>query len=590
MSIHSHEGSTSFLRATAMRAGAVVLAPPRALVRRLPRSLARLSPAFLSHESHSALAEATRDAAPGAATSNPPATSGPPPSSSSSSSSSSSLSSMRLPAPISFLTSPYLFTTLALAFFLHRIRHLVPPRQAYTQHARNHNPDLRRAMLRATSPLVQVGVRLPGILVMLRVAVALVAAVAHLNGSSLAWLVPLDDGTSSATRAALVRPVCRAALRVLVWATAWAGTGPLGALLAANTPADTAQALAHDALLWSAYLAAVLGLTCETFVRALTDDTGVSQPLNLLSFSFLLHVHSSAARTASLGGGFGLGADSPSSTSAAVDKGANDDIGLASVQLYIYLVTILLELATLQLSYCAHFWRAPSSSVAGAAPAAHRIRTSPRKYRLPITALFSLVQQAFALQSFAVVWGWVDATPERRMLEADQFGTVWLNKVPELCFEVIIASSVAVKALAAAIRGEEVRRSRSRHSPARSRSEVLTLSTVPLQLSFDNLVGHPVMSPSSEEDYPVALIKSVPLSHSLSTSCESCTDPCLAQVRDAPPVDNPPVRPRPRAPPARRPPPLALDPARDARPRRPAALRRPQLRGARSGPPRPAGA
>ncbi|GAA5916733.1 hypothetical protein JCM8208_003608 [Rhodotorula glutinis] len=493
MDEHTGEGSSSFLRATATRAGALLLAPPRALARRLPRSLDRFTPALLSS---SGLQRAAGDNLSDAAA-NPPSTSSGP---SSSSSSSSSLSSMRLPAPISFLTSPYLFTTLALAFFLHRIRHLLPPRQAYTAHARNHNPDLRRAMHRATSPLVQIGIRLPAILVMLRVAVALAAAVAHVHGSSLAWLVPLADGAPLASaaddRAALVRPVCRVTLRLLLWATAWAGKGPLGALLAATSPADVARALSHDALLWSAYLAAALGLACETFVRALADDSGVSQPLNLLSFSFLLHVHSSAARTASLGSGLGLGGESPSSSSsgsaarhaavaaAAADQDADDVLGLASAQLYIYLVTILLELATLQLSYCAHFWNPPSST------APHRTRTSPRKYRLPITALFSLVQQAFALRCFAVLWGWVDASPERRMLEADQFGTVWLNKVPELCFEVIIASSVAVKALAAAIRGEE--------------------------LSFDNLVGHPVMSPTSEEDYPVALIKYV--THLLSTT------------------------------------------------------------------------
>ncbi|GAA5857240.1 hypothetical protein JCM9279_001816 [Rhodotorula babjevae] len=488
MSTATGDGSTSFLRATAMRAGAVVLAPPRALARRHPRSLARFTPAFLSSEAHGPLAGAMRDAAAGTAASSPPSMSGP---SSSSSSSSSSLSSMRLPAPISFLASPYLFTTLALAFFLHRIRHLVPPRQAYTPHARNHNPDLRRAMHRATSPAVQIGVRLPGILVMLRVAVVLAAAVAYQHGSDLAWLVPSSSHDGDHGRAALARPVCRTVLRVLVWATAWAGKGPLGALLAAKAPADVANALTHEGLLWAAYLAAVLGLTCETFVRALADDSGVSQPLNLLSFSFLLHVHSTAARSASLGDGTDSPRPSRYVSAPTVDQDAGDVTGLASVQLYLYLVTVLLELVTLQLSYCAYFWsRAPSSSSAPGTPAAHRSRTSPRKYRLPITAAFSLVQQLLALRCFAVLWGWIDASPERRMLEADQFGTVWLNKVPELCFEVIVVSSVAVKALAAAIRGEE--------------------------LSFDNLVGHPVMSPSSEEDYPVALIKYV--THLLSTT------------------------------------------------------------------------
>ncbi|GAA6050945.1 hypothetical protein JCM3770_005336 [Rhodotorula araucariae] len=433
----------SFLRATIQRAGSLVLVPPRFVARHVPL------PAFLSDASSATASIPDR----------PPARPAVPPAS----------APFQLPAPITYLTSPYLFATLALAFFLHRIRHLVPPRQAFTAPARNLNPGVRTAMHRVLRPAVQVGVRAPGILLMLRAAIACLVAIplAHGHARSLAWLFPVGPGD----RATVLGHVARSALRLVVWSSAWAGKGQLGALLAARTESELARAVAHDALLWSAFLAASLGLACETFVRALADDTSNSQHLNLVSFSFLLHVHSSPTRRAA-------GEPAEGARPGADAEGDGGAAWHAPTNLYTFLVLLLAELVALQLSYCAHFVLAAHGG--GRAPGPGR-RASPRRYRLPITAVFSLAQQYFALRSWAVVWGLVPATAAERAAEAEQFGTVWLNKVPEICFELVVGASVAVKALAAAIRGDE--------------------------LSFENVVGHPAMAPTSEEDYPVALIK-----------------------------------------------------------------------------------
>ncbi|BGP42772.1 hypothetical protein JCM10449v2_006784 [Rhodotorula kratochvilovae] len=440
----------SFLRATVQRAGAIVLVPPRFAARHLPSPVQRFVPAFLSTQGPGGAGRAVEGALNTARSSASLSAAG----SASSSAAAAPSAPIQLPAPITYLTSPYLFATLALAFFLHRIRHLVPPRQAFTTPARTHNAGVRTAMHRVLRPTVQVGLRAPGMLIMLRVAVACLIAIALAHGRSVAWVFPVSAEGGHAT---LLGHACRGALRLLVWSTAWAGTGQVGSLLGATSAADLARAVDHDALLWSAFVAAALGLTCETFVRALADDTSNTQHLNLLSFSFLLHVHSSPARRAA-------GEDS-----AAEGEGA----WRPPTNLYTFLVLLLLELVALQLSYCAHFLLSP--------PPSPGRRTSPRKYRLPITAFFSLLQQFFALRSWAVVWGLVPTSAAQRAAEAEQFGTVWLNKVPEICFEVVVGASVAVKALAAVIRGEE--------------------------LSFENVVGHPAMSPTSEEDYPVALIK-----------------------------------------------------------------------------------
>ncbi|GAA5882644.1 hypothetical protein JCM3774_004087 [Rhodotorula dairenensis] len=317
-----------------------------------------------------------------------------------------------LPSPVTYLTSAYLVTSLALAFFLHRIHHLVPPRHRSPTH--NHHTLHSN---RANRAVVQVACRLPAIAALVKVTASL------------------------------------------------AGALNLGPAAAAAVPK-------HATLLWQCYLAIAAAVTGETFVRALTDDLPhAHHQFNLLSFSFLLHVHSG-----------------PSSSSAATPA--------THSELYTYLLVTLLEILALQLSYCA-----PHLPLVNKLDAAYRNRISSlgthrrspavRVYRLPITALFSLVGQYFAFRSWTRLLAAV-APPTTAAVprEAEEFGTVWLNKVPEVVLEVIVGSSIALKLLAALIRGEE--------------------------LSMENLVGPASLTPQPEEDYAVALIKYA--THLLSTT------------------------------------------------------------------------
>ncbi|GJN93689.1 hypothetical protein Rhopal_006746-T1 [Rhodotorula paludigena] len=458
------QAAPSFLRAIAQRAGHLVLAPPRLALDALTRALPdALRPASL----------ATAPGAAGGGTLAGNNLGDPAPASASSASASASTTTaaspgMALPSPVTYLTSPYLFTSLALAFFLHRIHHLVPPRTSLVAHSTLAHPRVMR-------PAVQVGLRLPGLLLMLRTALALACALALHAGHPLDWLSRAHSPAPDARTVAAT--LARTACTLVTWATAWAGRGALGRVLAAASPADVVAALDHHALLWATYVAASVGLTCETFVRALSDDLPNVQHFNLLSFSFLLHVHSAPLRGRSTSGG---GGPDPSQHS--------EHPG--SPNLYTFLLLTLLELLALQLSYCLHHLSTPSSP-ARRAPA-HR---SVRKYRLPITAFFSLLQQACAIRSWLRVWGYLGSGSgsggaHARATEAEEFGTVWLNKIPEILFEGVVGASVGLKALAALIRGEE--------------------------LSFENIVGHPAMSPTSEEDYPVALVKYC--THLLSTT------------------------------------------------------------------------
>ncbi|GAA6032897.1 hypothetical protein JCM8097_000037 [Rhodosporidiobolus ruineniae] len=439
----------SFLRATVQRAGHLVLWAPRQAIHHLPTRIQQLVPPQLAHSSVSAT--------PGAPA-NPPAAPAPP-------SSSSPHPALALPSPMTYLTSAYLFTALALAFLLHRIHHLVPPR------TRTHANS--RQSSRVFHPLVQLGCRAPGALLLARTATTLAIAIALNKGSDLAWLSPSPSSTSP-----FFPSLLRLAVRLLVLSTSWfAGPGAVGRLL--SDPSAGASSLDHPALLWSTFLSIAVSLACETFVRALSDDLPSTHHFNLLSFSFLLHVHSVPP-----------GAASSSSSGNKVGGGGS----AAMTELYTYLLLTLLEVLTLQASYCLPFVlpsRFSSSASARTPPGRRRARP----YRLPITALYSLLAQFFAVRSWIRIFGGLSPSPESGegaggRADLEVFSTIWLNKVPEVCFEVVVGVSLGLKVLAAAIRGEEI--------------------------SVDSIVGHPAMAPSREEDYAVALIKYT--THLLSTT------------------------------------------------------------------------
>ncbi|GAA5974277.1 hypothetical protein JCM11641_006708 [Rhodosporidiobolus odoratus] len=402
----------SFLRSTAQRAGSLALwAPRQAVARSVPRYMQSYLPSTLL----------------------PPHPASSIPSPSSAAPTSSSSSPLALPSPITFLTSAYLFLALFLAFFLHRIHHLVPPRLSS-----RHSPT--SAVKRVLTPAVQLGCRAPGTLLMLRAALGLVIAIAAGDSTQLNWWSQGQGWTGTAAKGAA---------KLLVWSTAWAGKGTLGSFLASSVDPENPWTVNHSSLLWSSFISIAVCLACETFVRALSDDAQHTNHFNLLSYAFLLHVHS---------------APSPSTSSGAV--AANNR------ELYIYILLTLLELSTLQLSYAFPFLvRSPTPTQL------RRRRKSP--YRLAISAFYSLLSQYFAVRSWIRIFdGTGSQAKEGRELEV--FSTIWLNKVPELCFEIVVVTSLGLKGLAALIRNEE--------------------------MSFENIVGH-ATPPSRDEDYAVALIK-----------------------------------------------------------------------------------
>ncbi|BGP27005.1 clathrin-coated vesicle protein [Rhodotorula toruloides] len=352
-----------------------------------------------------------------------------------------------LPTPITFLTSPYLLVSIALGFFLHRVHHLVPPRDAMSPTAAQRQGVRQRGLERVLSLPIQLGVRIPALLLVIRACVALALAIAvNQSWTNAAWL-------GQEAEVGVVTGLARSCARMLVWTTAWAGKGALGKLIgAANV--ESASAIEHSSLLWQTYVAVAVSLTCENFVRALADDLPSPSHMNLLSFAFLLHVNS-----------YGT-------------TGAGTSIK-GSTQTYLYLLICLLEILTLQASYvfpavCLAYSRQPI-----ALQQRRRILTA-RSSRLAITAFYSFVGQAFAMRAWAKLFGFVQAGSAEDVEEVIA-GPVWLNKLPEVVFEVVVGLSVGLRLVAALIRGEE--------------------------LSFDHVVGQPATAPSPDEDYAIALVK-----------------------------------------------------------------------------------
>ncbi|GAA5889093.1 hypothetical protein JCM6882_009740 [Rhodosporidiobolus microsporus] len=470
----SADAEPSFLRATAQRAGSLVLyAPRRAVDAVLPSGgrARRWVPSVLLPPSSGAAGAAAREVAAA-----PPRPAAP-----STASTTPSSQALLLPSPLTYLTSAYLFTSLSLAFLLHRIHHLVPPRTRTSLHSQTSSSS--GGVARVLSPAVQIGCRAPGLLLMLRAAVGLWVALSGAGREGgLEWLRQGGGG-------GLPGAAGRAAARALVWSTAWAGKGAFASFIsspASSSSADgwgaagaaAAAGADHASLLWSTFLAIASSLVCETFTRALSDDLPSVHHFNLLSFSFLLHVHSAPPLSGSGAGAGGRESASPTSL-----LGANRD-------LYTYLLLTLLELTTLQLSYCLPFLpsfrRHPTHP-----PPRRRTTSTPRPHRLAITALFSLLSQYFALRSWVRLFsppapssggsaGGDEASAAARHA-GDAVVSIWLNKAPEVGLEVVVGVSLGLKALAALIRGEE--------------------------LSRENIVGHPALAPSREEDYGVALIK-----------------------------------------------------------------------------------
>ncbi|GAA5996511.1 hypothetical protein JCM5350_004001 [Sporobolomyces pararoseus] len=345
-----------------------------------------------------------------------------------------------LPSPLTFLTSSYLLLSLSLAFLLHRIHHLVPPA--------HHRPFLQDQQQgeRVNSRLVQIGVRLPGILYLLKTSAALFLASTTPNAQGCWWL---KEGSWTRTLFRLLQTSTRLIC----------GKGELGKLL------ESPSSYNHSSLLWQTFLSIACSITLETLVRSLSGDEPNLHSFNLLSFSFLLHVQSHSSTTAS--------------------AGQSED----NRQLYIYLLLTLLELVSLQISYLLPYFKFNFSSNRRQETTSVITTTTTKRFRFPITLFFSLFSQYLAIRSYLNFYRDINSPllSTTRGGEGGDGGDgggggalIWFNKLPEIGFELVVTVSLGLKLFAALIRGEE--------------------------LSQENILGPPIYWDSTE-DYAVVLIK-----------------------------------------------------------------------------------
>lgn len=211
----------------------------------------------------------------------------------------------------------------------------------------------------------------------------------------------------------------RATIKLVGWSTAWAGKSELLRLVDLGVQLKDAEV---SRVLWEPFVAVGAAVVTETFVRALADDLASQTSFNLLSFSFLLHIHSSPAV-----------ATAPSPTGTGF-------VTLTPTQLYIHLLLTMLELLTLHLSFAF---------------------TPPLpQLRLFITAFYSGIGQVFVLRGLRSLWNMGDGSDDEAANAAWQ-GTVWLNRAPEMAFEVLAILSIFLRWAAATLRHEPVRTIRS---------------------------------------------------------------------------------------------------------------------------------
>ncbi|ORY77657.1 hypothetical protein BCR35DRAFT_305441 [Leucosporidium creatinivorum] len=188
--------------------------------------------------------------------------------------------------------------------------------------------------------------------------------------------------------------------------------------------------------MWEVFIATAVASVSETFVRALNDDLASHTSFNLLSFSFLLHINSTP-----------------------IPSTSNLTSTLAPpIQLYSHLLLTLLELLTLHTSFA---FTPPLPAL-----------------RLPITAFYSAIGQVFVVRGLMRMWsGSFDDVGASIAWE----GTVWLNRAPEMVFELLGVLTIALRWLAAVLRREEV--------------------------SQDTILGHPSHLPRMHDDFAIAAIR-----------------------------------------------------------------------------------
>jgi hypothetical protein len=271
-------------------------------------------------------------------------------------------------------------------------------------------------------------------------------------------------------------------LKLLQSLTSFCGKGELGRYLESSSSSTSSSSsnggvsINHSSLLWQTFLSITISILFESFVRNLSSDSPNLHSFNLLSFSFLLHVQSHTTTT------------------------KDSLLGEDEKQLYVYLLLTLLELSSLQLSYLSPYFtprrrrnrrqqrRRPSDEEEEdeeeeEEEVAQVITT--KKFRFLITLTFSMISQFLALKSYYSFYTDITTTTENTVINNNNNNEgggalIWFNKLPEICFELIVITSLGLKLSATLLRGEE--------------------------LSKENLLGAPIHW-EYEEDFAIVLIK-----------------------------------------------------------------------------------
>lgn len=282
-------------------------------------------------------------------------------------------------SPWTFLTSAYMMSLIFMAFAVNRIQNIVPPRlgRGYAFHPEAFATS--RSVERARTKLKTFLLRLPSLLLLFRASVNVAAIMLnHLYGLNFARLAPLA--------------------RFLVWSTKWAGSFDALADIAKLADDQTYQP-DWQAVMWLSFEATSLAVVTEAFVRSLQDDLASQSSFNLLSFSFLLHVHSGTPQ------------------------------GFFPTSVVTHLLITLLELFSLHLSFA--------------------LPLPPLRW--PITAFYNVLGQMYTLK---VMFDYLNDPSIENGAHWD--GPVWINRVPELGIETVILFSWLLRLAAALLRAEPI--------------------------------------------------------------------------------------------------------------------------------------
>lgn len=295
-----------------------------------------------------------------------------------------------LNSPFSFLTSNYALTLIFMTILINRIHHLIPPR----------TPNSIKI-----TPLLRFFLRLPSLLLIFRAILLLSSIIAEKNGYNfMNYSLPIFIA------------------KMIGWLTAFTGKSTLISILEANESSNnlTSEWIIEEAgVMMEIFVGTASAIVTEAFVRALDDDLVRQTSFNILSFSFLLHIHSTPSATIP------------------PNQFPN--------QLYIHLLLVLSELFTLHCSYS--------------------LQPPLPPLKLYITGFYSLLGQGLIARAVSLAWKnrmkLVTVNGAAAVFNSVESGRSWegsvfLSRLPEIGFEIAIVLTVVLRLIAAALRREPV--------------------------------------------------------------------------------------------------------------------------------------